>query len=156
MSIQRQSWLIPELTSKIAAIPAAALTAGSEGNLLQKVANGYQKFGNLGEIPEKTIRATELWNAYQNMTVREVTSTYGKDLLDNAIRSVESGIDYVNQVAINFSEQPIETTTAVGIAGLTLYAFGEIFNFIRTKGQGGIITRAKRGLGDKFWLNNKL
>ena len=113
----RQGLILPEFLCKYASVPAGILAFGSEGNFLEKAASGVTKLytgpsdamGNYDTFRQAS-------QDFNSLTAREFYEKHGADagnyLLDLADRAVQFG----NQVASNFQDQPIETIIAKVIA----------------------------------------
>lgn len=158
MTIARQLNFIPEYALKIASIPAGVLAAGSKGSGLEKAVSGATKVWTapfeLYRKANELSYVNKLNSDYNSLTAKDFVDKYGKDGLNYVMNGLKDFIDWGNQFLQNVREQPVETGLAVaGVTG-ALYLAGRCFRFIRQKGQGSVLDRTERKLGDKIWRGN--
>ncbi|MDP3966073.1 MAG: hypothetical protein Q8Q04_00905 [archaeon] len=146
--ITRQALIVPEWGFKGASFPGAAIAVGSEKGLAGMVLDG------LTNLPGAVLRtyntsktAYEANQDLDGMTARQYLEKYGSKIQEYANDVTE----YLSQLGENITERPLETVGAAAITALTLYGIGEGIKFYRQKGQGGILTKLKRKLGNKIW-----
>lgn len=141
-----------EYTAKAAAIPGAALAAGSKGTLVDKIGEGFTKLTDI--IPATYAKSKELYHVAQDadtMTAREFATEYGANATQATLDTLNGVVDYAQQFYLNISSMPITTVAAAAVVGGLLYTGGRVARFIRQKGRGGIADRLERKLGEKIW-----
>lgn len=147
-----------EIIGKGAAVPAGALALGSEGGFLEKIQDAYLKLSLLPtEVFSRGKQIVEMRADYNdNMGIRDFSEKYGVDTVPEAtLDAVNEGVNYATNVYENMINAPVETGLA-GVAALGLaWVAGEIGNFVRTKGQGGLATRLKRSAGKKVFRSKE-
>ncbi|MBI4438604.1 hypothetical protein HY640_01590 [Candidatus Woesearchaeota archaeon] len=128
----------------------AAGGVGAAGTLIDngkgypaKIFDGLEAIANVSNFYPTVMRINDAVRAYDTATARQFVERYAPDF-ERLTAGVSNAVD-------NISNQPVET----GAAMLTLmglgYALGRGFSFWKTKGQGGILTRAERRFGNYLW-----
>jgi len=152
MGLLRQTLILPEYITRLTALPAGLLAAGSKGNALEKAVAGTQKLVTVpGEICKSAQNFYGVSTDFDTLTAKAFTMKYGTDVANTLIVNAQGAIDYVKQFGENISENPIETFTAAGIAAGTIYAISRTIKFVRQKGRGSILDRFERKMGTKVW-----
>ena len=139
---------VAEHAGKAASIPGGVIAAGSEGNIAEKVSEGYQKIAT--SIPDAFSKAkyfTEAAYDFTNSTASEFTNKYGGEVFN----ALQEGFGNFGEYVENFADQPIESVAAGAIAGASMYAMGRLAKFARQKGKGSWLDNLERKAGDKIW-----
>tara|TARA_Y100000310_G_C20693181_1_gene823733 strand:- start:4428 stop:4985 length:558 start_codon:yes stop_codon:yes gene_type:complete len=157
-AVARNATLLPlEIGLKLSAIPSAVAATWQEGGLLQKMYGGVRDLVNVPKIAhdeyQNIVGLKEFKEEFttHKLSPYEFLKKYTEKGIETAKETAETATEAGSQFMENFTTQPIATAIAVLGVLSGLYLAGEATNFARTKGQGGIITRAKRRLGKKVF-----
>ncbi|MFT4261611.1 MAG: hypothetical protein ACMXX9_04230 [Candidatus Woesearchaeota archaeon] len=138
-----------ELSAKGASVPLGLSTLGTESEgVLNKYIEGVK---STPEVVGKSIKymqnVSEANYNLDNMTAREFMNTYESAAMDG-LYAVNN---YLIQTGTNLVENPLETLTASALVAGSAYLVGKTAQFWRTKGQGTMMQKLERKLGDKIW-----
>jgi len=152
MGILRQTSIIPEWLTKVAAVPAGVFALGGEGGLVSKMAYGAKTVMTAPfQIPAALSKVQEVAQDYTTMVANAFTEKYGPSVVQAAMDEVHGGIEYCNHALQNLQDQPAETLAAGASIAALMYGTGRAIRFWRQKGQGSWADRLERGIGRRFW-----
>ena len=150
-------WVI-EMTFKILAPVAAAISLGDRGSFLSKVGSG------LGSLPEKirelirtldgTDYVTSVINDYNTLTAAAFNEKYGGDAINYVMQYLNEGVTYLQNVYQNLSAEPVSTVMATLLVFMLLYLSSRLIRFVRQRGKGSVIDRMERRAGNKLFSSS--
>ncbi len=148
----RRGLIVPQYLAKAVAVPSAILAAGSQGNFLEKVGSGFYKLISFPvDVCNSVSRLSAMNYDSNTMTAREFAKKYGREMAEGAVNYGHNALDYIDQFALNFSEQPVTTLAASAVAlGIPL-VISRGLRFWRQHGQGSLLDRIERNAGNNIW-----
>ena len=152
----KQLILIPiEFCFKLAAPLAAVISMAAQGSFGNKIVEGFQSlpeavreiiwwFSNISEIGT-------IIDDYNTMTAAGFNQKYGAGAINSVMAYLNEGVAYLERVYVNLAEQPFITILAAFIVFMIFYLAARIVRFIRQQGQGSVVTKMERKMGNRVF-----
>ena len=136
-----------EITAKGASLPLGIVTLGSDvEGVTGKYVDGVKSTPEvIGKSLKYMLNFSEMNDNYNNLTAKEFVNTY-EAMGWNKLAELNN---YLMQTGNNLMDNPVETLIASGLTAGSAYLAGRAAKFVRTEGQGTIIQKIERKLGDK-------
>jgi len=146
---------VVEYCLKVAAPLAAFISMAAGGGFVNKVIEGFRSlpdavheiiwwFGNIGEIGT-------IIDDYNALTAANFNQKYGAGAINSVMEYLNEGVAYLQRVLENMSNQPVSTVIAALLIFLIFYLSARLVRFIRQRGQGSVVTKFERRMGDKVF-----
>lgn len=146
-----------EYVFKFLAGVGAAIVLAADGSLWAKLGTGYASvipaIRQLTNFPEQWAYLSTVIEDYNTLTAAAFNQRYGGQAINALLVQLNEGVSYLQAIYQNIISSPISTILATLIIFLSLYLIGRISRFVRQKGQGSILDRAERKLGDQVFKN---
>ena len=146
---------VVEYCLKIAAPLAAFISMAVGGGFVNKVIEGFRSlpeavreiiwwFGNIGEIGT-------IIDDYNTLTAANFNQKYGTGAINSVMEYLNEGVAYLQRVFENMTNQPVSTVVAALLIFLIFYLSARLARFVRQRGQGSVVTKFERRMGDKVF-----
>ena len=146
---------VVEFCFKLAAPLAAVISMAAPGGFVYKVISGFES------LPE-AIREIIWWvrnvseigviiEDYNTMTAANFNQKYGAGAINSVMEYLNELVSYIQQVYVNLAEQPITTILAALLVFLIFYLGARVARFIRQRGQGSVVTKFERKMGNRVF-----
>lgn len=150
---------IVELCLKLAASLAAIIAMAAQGGVVSKVVSGFYSLPEavreiiwwVKNIPE----IGKIVNDYNTLTAANFNQKYGSGAVNYVMDYLNEAVNYLQQVYLNISGQPLATVLAAVIVFLIFYLAARIARFVRQEGQGSFVTRFERRAGHRVFKKKK-
>jgi predicted PurR-regulated permease PerM len=144
-----------EFALKLAAPLAAIISMAASGGFIYKVVEGFRSLPDtvreiiwwIRNIPE----ISNIIDDYNTLTAAEFNQKYGTGAVNYVMDYLNEGVEYLQQVYMNFAERPITTISAALLAFLICYLLARVVRFIRQQGEGSVVTKFERRAGNKIF-----
>lgn len=150
---------VVEYCFKLVAPLAAVISLAAPGSFLYKVMLGFRSLPDaIREIVWWFRNASEIGtiiNDYNTMTAANFNQKYGAGAINYVMEYLNEAVAYLQQVYVNLAEQPVATVLAAATVFLLFYLLARIARFVRQRGQGSVVTRFERKMGDRVFENQK-
>jgi hypothetical protein len=147
--------LILEYFFKFAAFMVAGIVLSADGTFGAKLAAGFGSLSpvlrQLFETPGKVQEVAGVVHDYNTLTAAAFNEQYGAGAVHGVLSWLNEGVLYFQAVYQNLVRQPFTTLAATVLAFLVLYLLARVLRFARQKGQGSVITRVERRLGERVF-----
>lgn len=148
-----------ELCFKLAASLAAIIAMAAQGGVVSKVMAGFYSLPEavreiiwwVKNIPE----IGKIVNDYNTLTAANFNQKYGSGAVNYVMDYLNEAVNYLQQVYLNISGQPLATVLAAVIVFLIFYLVARIARFVRQEGQGSFVTRFERRTGHRVFKKKK-
>ncbi len=150
---------IVELCFKLAAPLAAFISMAASGDFITKLIQGFKSlpqaineiiwwFRNVGEIGT-------IIEDYNTMTAANFNQKYGAGAINYVMEYLNEAVAYLQQVITNLSDQPVSTVCAAAFVFLIFYMLARLARFIRQEGQGSVVNKFERKMGNRMFKNQQ-
>ncbi len=124
-------------------VAAAGAVIGNGKGYAGKLGDGLESLTEIRNLVPAVVKAGEAARAYDSLPARQFVERYGPDF-QNMMNSMGNAVD-------NITKQPIDTAAAALTFMAAAYVIGRAIGFWQHKGQGGVMTRLERKLGNRMW-----
>ncbi len=133
----------------------AAIVLAAEGSFIMKTGAGFNSLipalRQISDIPGQLGYIAKVVNDYQTLTAASFNERYGGEAVSLTMDRLNEGVNYIQDVYQNLTQQPVTTITASIIVFLIFYLIGRISRFTRQRGKGSVIDRVERKLGQQVF-----
>ncbi len=149
--------ILLEYSAKLAAVPVAITAAASQkGNFASAVVDGFSNVGDVvSDVYSTATTLGPMVNDYHSLTAADFVGKYGSDFLTAAQNSASELGRLVVGLADNYTPilgaDALHSTAAAATSLALLLGGARVFRFLRQRGQGSILDRAERRLGERVY-----
>lgn len=147
--------IVIEWGFKLCAFVATGMALSTKGPLGTKISSGFGSLSHgLRQLIEAPAEFKEIsWAArkYHQVGHAEFQESYGLAPIDQLVSSLTNFFVFVDQIAGNFSQNPLVSIIAAIVVFVSLYLLAWVIRFARQKGQGSLLYRFEKRLGDRIF-----
>lgn len=147
--------MLIEYSFKICAVIASFLVLGTQGSFTDKFQAGFSSLSRgirkLIELPADITEISVLLNQYSTQTPARFAETYGADTANALLLKINGMTQYLLDISANLNRSPLVTLSAALLVFFSIYLMGWVIRFARQQGQGSLMVRMERNLGERIF-----